>query len=129
MDDCGDGRVAYRIRSQMVMLGSLTAIYSVLVGSEIVGDDRARLVVSIVVVVLALAFLAVGLRATFAVLVVDGHGVMVRGAFRTSTVPWQDITEFSIGRYRVLGYVLLVHRSGQPPLPVLESQPAHGAAR
>jgi hypothetical protein len=46
---------------------------------------------------------------------------------RTVTIGWQDIDGFSIGRWWFLGCVLLVHRPGTRPLPVVAVEGVTGA--
>jgi hypothetical protein len=52
-------------------------------------------------------------------LVVDDSTIRIRGALRTRRMTWDDVAAFSLGRWRFLGCVLLVHRFEGAPVPVM----------
>src|SRR5262249_54254178 len=58
-------------------------------------------------------------RATTAVLIVDHDRITVRGPLRTTHLAVADVEGFSLGRYKILGCVCLIHmRTGPRDVPV-----------
>lgn len=48
-------------------------------------------------------------RTAYAAVVIGPDELVVRNVFRTVTVPWSDVSGFTLGRYQLLSMVCLVH--------------------
>jgi hypothetical protein len=57
-------------------------------------------------------------RCALTALIVDNDGLTVRNPFKTQRVAWAEVTGFEIGRYKLLGDVLLMRRGEKRPLHV-----------
>jgi hypothetical protein len=57
-------------------------------------------------------------RCALTALVVNDDGLTVRNPFKTQRVEWSAVTAFEIGRYKLLGDVLLIRRGEQRPVHV-----------
>jgi len=62
-------------------------------------------------------------------LTADEDGVKVRNPFRTVAIPWREIGSFEVGRYKILGCVLLIQRTNGEVLPAFAVQGITGAPR
>jgi hypothetical protein len=62
------------------------------------------------------------IRAAATVLIVDDRGVTVRTLVRTVDIPWAGIATFDVGRYKIMGCVLIIHRTDGSVLPVFAVQ-------
>lgn len=119
----------YRTRSQ-----AFGALLMTVVGSAAVADGLVRgtkvsagaIAASSVITLLTVAVLA---RIALALLTTDENGVKVRNPFRTVAVPWREIRSFEVGRYKILGCVLLIQRSNGEVLPAFAVQGITGQPR
>jgi Bacterial PH domain len=116
-------RVTYRTRSIQVVFWGAAALCLLVAVDGFLGSSALR---GAGLGGLVMALLAGRLAMT--ALIVDDRGLRVRGVFRTVAVAWDEIEGFSIGRWRFLGCVLLVHRGGRQPLPVVAVEGVTGEA-
>lgn len=65
---------------------------------------------------------AIALRAAGAALVTDQDSVIVRNITRTVRLPWPEIASFYVGRYKMLGCVLIVRLTSGKSVPVFAVQ-------
>jgi hypothetical protein len=107
-------RAAYSTTYITIAFGSIAVICLVACVS-VLAARHSRLAVAVTLLVLA----TWSVRLALARLMADERGVRVRGALRTVTIPWGEISQFSIGRWWFVGCVLLVHRTDGRRLPVV----------
>jgi hypothetical protein len=100
-------RLVYRSPLQRATFGALLALDAAVFASalsrstSVLGAVLGSVIFGAVAVVLVRAFLSV--------LVVDGEDVVVRGPLRTTKLRMDEIERFSLGRYKILGSVCLIH--------------------
>lgn len=118
----------YRTRSQAFALAFGAVVFPAF---TVIGIVRSSAGVGGIftgaVVCLLEALLAI--RAATTALIVDDQSVTVRTLLRTVNIPWADIATFAVGRYKILGCVLIIHRTDGSVLPVFAIQGITGQPR
>jgi hypothetical protein len=118
----------YRIRSQAVALG-VAATLGLLLGVVAIvgpGPTPASIVVGGAII---LAAVIGNLRAATAKLTVDDVGATIRNPFRTVFLPWEVVAKIEMGRYKLLGDVLIFHRIDGQRFPVFAVEGITGQPR
>jgi hypothetical protein len=124
-----EGRKVYRTRSQAVGIGFVLLIDLVL-GVEGAARGRSHSTIGLVLGGAVLLLVAIPIaRAALAALIVTDHGVTVRNPFRTTSVGWDEIAAFELGRYKLLGCVCLVRRVDGTVVPTFAIQGITGQPR
>jgi hypothetical protein len=128
VNDALGERKVYRTRSQAMGLCVGAVIFAVLTVFAIVhgSGSVSGVIGGIVVIVLELLWFG---RAAATALIVDNQGVTVRTLLRTVDIPWAGIARFEVGRYKILGCVLIIHRTDGSVLPVFAVQGITGQPR
>ena len=89
------------------MLG-LLSVFFLAIWVDIIGRGHGGVGLAIAGALVGAITVVCTFRAAMAAVIVDDSAVEVRNVFRTVTIPWNEITGFEVGRYRVLGCVLLI---------------------
>ena len=118
----------YRTRSQVVGLRCVAIVFLVF---SVIGIARGSAGASVVIIGSLICLLGVllPLRAAATALIVGDQGVTVRTLLRTVNIPWTGIATFEVGRYKILGCVLIIHRTDGSVLPVFAVQGITGQPR
>ena len=116
------GPSSYRSISRSVglaafVLYSLFAIASLLIR----GGSGSTVGLSLGVLVILVGMIPM-VRGVFASLEIHGDSLTVRGPLRTTRLSLSEVEGFSLGRYKILGCVCLVHRKGGSNIPVFAIQ-------
>jgi hypothetical protein len=118
----------YRTRSQAFGLAFAAVTFLVLM---VIGVARSKASLGGILAYspIGLLSLLVLIRGAAAILVVDDRSVTVRNLVRTVSIPWVGITAFEVGRYKILGCVLIIRRTDRSVLPVFAVQGITGQPR
>jgi hypothetical protein len=119
----------YRTRSQALGILLMAVIGPAAVADGLVKNTRVSAGAIAASSVATLLIVAVLLRGASTLLTADENGVKLRNPFRTVSVPWQEISSFEVGRYKILGCVLLIQRTNGEVLPAFAVQGITGAPR
>lgn len=119
----------YRTRSQAVGLVVLNVLVPAGVVDALVRGPKVTVGLIAASSIACVLGVVVFLRAALTLLTADEDGVKVRNPFRTVAVPWREIRSFEVGRYKILGCVLLIQRTNGEVLPAFAVQGITGAPR
>jgi hypothetical protein len=111
--------MVYRTRSQAIGLAVGGILFLALM---VVGSAHSSASHILIFSPIALFSVLLPIRAATTALVVDEQGVTVRNVIRTVSVLWAEIERFEVGRYKILGCVLIVCQNSGDVLPVFAIQ-------
>ena len=121
MNDAPGERKVYRTRSQVIGLAfiAVAGLAASVIGAVHGRGGTSRALIYSPIPIFGVLLL---IRAAATALIVDDQGVIVRTLLRTVNIPWAGIAKFEVGRYKILGCVLIIHRTDGSVLPVFAVQ-------